>query len=106
MEINNFVDAIKKLEGVEAEKEKSLKTVDKILGIYSEWDGNPETLDINSFTEEEISLAIELLENHQEQGLNYELLSNDLFSIAITSQNLMLYLAVEEKPIAKEVIYI
>lgn len=105
MKLSRLIDEIKTLE-VEPEKEKDLKTISKIIKIYREWDGNPETLDVESFTEEEIQLAIDHLDNHQESGLNYGLLNNDLFSIVITAQNLMIYLAVVQAPISKEVVYI
>lgn len=106
MEMARLIDAIKNMPEVEQKKKDALETIDKILGIYFSWNGEPADLDTSSFTIEEVKNVIDYLAEHDEAGLNYGIEKEDPVSVHFTASNLIRYIALKQKQISKEVLYI
>lgn len=65
-----------------------LKVVKKMLDILDRWDGDPETLDLEAFTEDELFIASEEIQDHEEYWRNQPLQIDNSCANIVTSIHL------------------
>lgn len=107
--VKNANNRIKKLMQKNTDKEllETTQAVEKVVfDIYANWDGDPKTLDTDTFTVEEALMALEDLGWHEEDEMGTGFQFHNATSEIITSREILCYLIDDIKQVKKRVVYV
>lgn len=82
-----------------------VKATQKMLDIYSKWDGWPTTLDTDSFTMEELYTALDEVASIEEYESRQNIQQDNVLSLIISARSIMACL-LDVSPVKRKVTYL